>query len=575
MKNIVIFLYLLCFMTAGTSYAVETQVFSNSISVPIIDKDIVFARNNAFGTLKQDLIFQAIRELVDSSLLEEYQKTILRHKKFRPNDFINFVKVVKETAVDQTFSMGIEGEVNMELLTDFLRRINFIFKLDPVFDVTLVLDSRFPFSIDNLKKRLKLFRINIGAIHQLPSPLSPIPSGGLEQDTETLFTDEEIPVAAASVEKKAPELNTKALFDTYAENKVLYLVTTKTSVDDLTSLTGINVKILRKKDLQVINSIDHLFVAPITKDTTGEQIESQEEKFLKFFSLKSCKRGVYDAGLESTINLKVLGLNSPFLREGFEKNVLRRNRRIQRFSLLRLTPELTEYKLRSKNQAEELVQYFKQENPFFDITISSSGLTTIEAETHYKKREEISELIETEPSDAVLESIRNALWLEEDEELPEAFIPGYTEQEPNNNSRQFNLFKPEQLILSKISSRADEDIYMVEGPLEGLTGISIDWIRIGRTSLSPQLRLYDQDFKFLNNYLLLGRQNRLTFTYTFPENPPKKIYIRISDKVGFIQGETGGYKSFNYLLKYTLPISQSALRVQEDKFSDSGISSQQ
>ena len=551
MKNIVLFLYLLCFVLTGTLYAGQNQVFSNSITVPIVDKDIVFARNNAFGTLKQNLIFQAIRELIDESLLYEYQKTILRHKKFKPNDFINFVKVINEVADGQKFSMGIEGEVNMEALADFLRRINFVFKQDPALKITLVIDDKFPFSIDALKDRLKLFRIDIASVYkQVPVP-STIQKPEIS-DTQSLFSGDQVISPSTPSKKEKKGVNAEELFKSYPENNVLFLVQTELSSLDMTSLTGINVKILRKKDLQIINNIDHRFVVPMMEELPTEQISNLEEKFLKFFSLQSCKRDLYDAGLESTINLEVYGINDPFLRERFEQEILKKNRNIQRFNLLRLTPDLTEYTLLSKNRTEQLVNYFSLDNPSFDVVISGYGSTTIQAEVIYLKTEEISDLIEQQPSDQIIKEIRKTFKLEEEVELSEELIPGFTEKEPNNNSRQFNRFQIDQLVVSKISSRADEDIYMVEGPLDQSSEIAIDWIRIGRTSLSPQLRLYDQDFKFLNNYLLLGRQNRLRFTYTFRENPPTKIYIRISDKVGFIQGETGGYKSFNYLLKYNL-----------------------
>ncbi|MCP4754446.1 MAG: hypothetical protein GY866_26490, partial [Proteobacteria bacterium] len=80
--------------------------------------------------------------------------------------------------------------------------------------------------------------------------------------------------------------------------------------------------------------------------------------------------------------------------------------------------------------------------------------------------------------------------------------------------------------------------------------IHIDWIRVGRTTLNPQLRLYDENFDFINVFSLIGFQNKLSFSHTFHGDPPQKIYLRISDKIGFIPGETGGVKYFDYLIKY-------------------------
>lgn len=553
MKKIAVFLYLICLAMSGMLYASQSQVFTSNITVPVVDKDIVFARNNAFGTLKRNLILQAVRELVDSKLLEEYKNTLLRNKKFSPNTFINFVKVINEVADGQKFSMGIEGEIDMDGMTDFLRRLNFIFKQDPLFPVTVVVDRDFPFSVKLLKERLNLFRIKVAAVHKISpaEPESETVASDLN-DTESLFEKALDSAQTLKATHDKDVVNVEEMFSTYSQNAVLFLISTKLSTYDGASPIGVNIKILRKKDLQVINNIDHHFVAAITGDTTREQLAVMEEKFMKSISLQSCKRNMYDAGLESTINLEVYGINKPFLRDHFERDILKRNRNIQMFQLLRLTPELTEYKLRSKNQVKQLSRYFKRNHPFFSLKVTGDEGNTIQMEAVYTQSEEISNVKEWTPDDRILKEIRQALRIAEDVELPEEFIPDLTEQEPNNNSRQFNRLPSEQLVVSKVSSRADEDIYMVEGPFDQSNGIMIDWIRIGRTSLSPQLRLYDQDFKFLNNYLLLGRQKRLRFKYTFQDNPPTKIYIRISDKVGFIQGETGGYKSFNYLLKYKL-----------------------
>jgi len=38
--------------------------------------------------------------------------------------------------------------------------------------------------------------------------------------------------------------------------------------------------------------------------------------------------------------------------------------------------------------------------------------------------------------------------------------------------------------------------------------------------------------------------------FDFKGKTPQEVYIRITDQIGFIKGETGGYKSFFYLLKY-------------------------
>ena len=168
----------------------------------------------------------------------------------------------------------------------------------------------------------------------------------------------------------------------------------------------------------------------------------------------------------------------------------------------------------------------------------------------YTVEEEISELDGWEYQVDTLTRIRKTFEVPEEEEIGEAFIPKIVEKEPNNTSRVTNFLPSATRVLGNISSRADEDIFQLQLPEEDSSSIMIDWIRVGKTSLSPQLRLYDENFNFLGNYALSGKSKRLKFSYTLPSDAPKVIFIRISDAVGFIQGETGGYKSYQYMLRF-------------------------
>jgi len=195
------------------------------------------------------------------------------------------------------------------------------------------------------------------------------------------------------------------------------------------------------------------------------------------------------------------------------------------------------------------------------------------------------------------------------------YIPAFSEVEPNNSILQFNSIPASVYVLGEVSSRADEDIFELRGveindeqlekvlfsesvgtdntpsdprdksggsshngpfpgnnaaktrneaPAEELKPVAaplplnagkdatvyIDWIQFGKTSLAPQLKLYDENFNFINAFNLFQTQKRLRFHYTFP-NPPERIYLRISDRIGFIQGETGGFKRYRYLIRYS------------------------
>lgn len=100
--------------------------------------------------------------------------------------------------------------------------------------------------------------------------------------------------------------------------------------------------------------------------------------------------------------------------------------------------------------------------------------------------------------------------------------------------------------------------------------LTIEWIRIGKTTFSPQLRLYDADFNFINAFTLLGNQNRLEISHTFEKESPKSVYIRIMDRIGFIQGEIGGFKFYDYIVRYSWQVTPSDPKTNQDLISDLG-----
>jgi len=68
-----------------------------------------------------------------------------------------------------------------------------------------------------------------------------------------------------------------------------------------------------------------------------------------------------------------------------------------------------------------------------------------------------------------------------------------------------------------------------------------------------EIRIYDHELNYLTGYQLPRRHRYITFPYQFQEKTPQYLFIRVLDRVGFIQGEPGGYKSYQYYLRITVP----------------------
>ncbi len=550
----------------------DATTYRSKVTVPILENDIAFARSNAFQTLQKLLLTAAIQDLIGHPLFIESEKLLFRKNPIKPSDYLVSVKVLSELSTKEDFTMEMEGNIQTAGLIETLRRYDLVFKDDPWFPITILYESSLQIPFDDLETRLKLFHINISQKNAV----------NLSATTWQNRNDKEI---------------IKSLFKLFPKNRIIYLidtvpeeiVTEKTGSDGTDSneivsevtdsnetvsdetaseekpknIKAVRIQIFRKSDLAHIGSMTFNFSVPVEPDLINEKLESMKPRFLSLFSIQSLKHSLYDAGLESTLFLEVDGLIDPYTRSIFENRLLKPNRSIKNYSITKLSSNIVEYRIQSKSNLEKLETYFNEKNPYFYIITEISDFNVLKIETFYRFTQKITDLMPWKGDERVLTMIKEMLLPENQVEpgstsqsmIPDrepkvnpAFVPNLVEKEPNNDSRNTNSLPSSSLVLGNISSRADEDIFEIQRHLESSTLI-VDWIRLGKTALSPQLRLYDSNFNFLNNYNLIGSQDRLSFKFNFPEDPPQKLYIRISDKVGFIQGETGGFKSFHYLLK--------------------------
>ncbi len=232
---------------------------------------------------------------------------------------------------------------------------------------------------------------------------------------------------------------------------------------------------------------------------------------------------------------------------------------------------------------EELNGYFRKKNPYFYFITEKLDFNVLRVEAFYRLTETIAELDEWEPKQQITEMIQEVLNPEEfgtkdksksslfaENTLDEAYFPRLQEKEPNNNSKNLNGLPSSTLVIGYVSSRADEDLFQLKRNIDSST-LVVEWLRVGKTTLSPQLRLYDHSFNFINNYNLIGSQNKMKFEYTFKQGAPRKVYLRVTDKLGFIQGETGGFKSFYYLLRYEWKTGDRSERAEKQVYSVPGL----
>ena len=522
-RSILIMVLVIITLTPGIGLSQQQKNYDATITVKIKDRDTVFARNNAFQTLKRQILIDAIKDQIDIVLYEEHARKIFRSKNIKPGELVSAYQIMQEYTIGEKFTMKLQGTIRLDLLKEALRKLNLVLTDDPWYPITLITQQGIDIPIDKLQEKLDVLRIKITRQYQINAH-------------ETDDTD---------IEGKDYIEN---LFSLYPDNQILFLVTPEIEMET-GNVSGVSIKIYRKTDLHLINRFLVKFKSPATMIEFDKKFDANKNRFLSAFSIQSCKRFLYDVGLESFIDIEVSGLTSSHERFEFEKRVINQSQAIESFKLKSVSREYTEYELFSKYPLERLISYFDAFKNGFDLFVEKNEDNRLNIYAVYKFEREIVELDSWPFSNRRIENINKILNDSESGEIDENLIPEIEEKEPNNNSLKINFLPNETLLFGKISSRADEDIYRVEVTEENKSAIIIEWMIASKTSLSPQLKLYDSDFRFLNSYSMLGNQKKLKFSYTFQDKTPKKIYIRVSDSVGFIQGETGGYKSYDYLLK--------------------------
>jgi len=574
MKQTIIccFLFVFVILSFNSADCTGIKTYRSTITTPILENDTVFAKNSAFQTALSEILLLAIHGMIADEIFTEYKRQIQYKNSLRPRNYLVSVKVISELSIDHTFTIEVEGSIDTGSLETTLRKRNLILLNDPWYSLTLAIDDRLNIPTDKIEDRLAAFHLKID--QKLVLDLTP-----LKELTETRTKE-----------------TAKLIFEKYPKNKIAISIEGLEN-DDFDKINRIKIRILRRIGLEQINTFSLNTPFPFDPNSSDfdEILPSLLPKLLSSFTIRSLKRNTYNQGSENIFFLEVHGLYNPYIRSLFEIDVLKQNRSIQKFRVTRLSAYFVEYEITSNTSLNSLIANIKKKKPSFEFLVNEKGFNTLKIESIFKLSEQERDLLDWKYNENVIKRIREST-LEEKillgEDLDEVELdnnlPEFQENEPNNNSKTVNSLPEKSLVIGRISSRADEDIFVLEGkpeeiepaypvesPSETISAeseqnldktpaeeedeeketqtliLNIEWTKIGKSTLSPQLRLYDENFNFINVFPLIGSQKKLVVQFSFKDYKPPKLYVRLSDKIGFIQGETGGFKYFDYLLRYS------------------------
>ena len=115
------------------------------------------------------------------------------------------------------------------------------------------------------------------------------------------------------------------------------------------------------------------------------------------------------------------------------------------------------------------------------------------------------------------------------------------------NERGIFYLPIESSVYAELSNRGSSHWFFLDLPKEVKANWKISWNVLGSTKLQPEIFLLDSKRKRINQQLMM-KKKAITINYeNMPENG--KLFLRISDEIGYIKSSIGGYQSFRYVIR--------------------------
>lgn len=497
-------------LISSTVFASDSNMYQAEASVAVYDNDAVVARKKVFHLVQQRIVLQAVREMVEPEVFKLYEKQIKRNIEVKSNRFLLSVRVLLEKSDGVKFLLRLQGRVNKTKISDALTGLKIPKKSDPWRDVRIVFRNEPIFSHADWRRNLSLFHIKVLSF-------------SVDKRIDQVVWDQE------SIER---------VFADYQDTQVVYYIWIEAKDGEVGSLI---MDILSRGSDMVSGTIR----LPL-RQSDARLAKNERKRIFSLFNSSSLKLSAFNTSGTSLLTLRIDGISSPMYREGFEREYLLNNPAILNSRISVRSSDSVSYDLKLRGTQRAFLETVLREGGKNRVQLIEKDKNVVRLVYLENEVEEIKELLPWSPVPSVIRQI--------EERFPTnagkmKWLPKWQETESNNTIVSPNRMVNNQVTIGKISSRIDEDLYVVECQAKA-KGIKLEWMRIGKTELTPQLRLYDDQLNLLATYSMHGNQSSQIIDYTFiDEKIPPKMFIRISDKIGFVPSETGGFKSYNYLLK--------------------------
>ncbi|MBI3991713.1 MAG: hypothetical protein HY342_00455 [Candidatus Lambdaproteobacteria bacterium] len=512
---------------------------------PIYDDNLDVARARAVRAAQLDTIRGALAELVEREWLVLFDGEIRRTMLRDIDQYISAYRVRRlDTSLDRTrYFAEVAAQIDRPRLEQDLRELGLPLLGDPRQPMQVLYERGDPLLslsavrelvLGRLREQLLRLNFNVAGVTALRSDQAALFAGGAtDQARRATVLSEGEGVAGLFMEFAVPPQVTAGGEAPQAE---------------------FHARVYQSDNGALLGSFAHqsrraLDVAPggrfVVADLEGGLVVPLVNQ-LQPGALKPFSR---DASDPDSLALRVLGFASFQEQEEFEVAFFTRNSNFQDFALARLDERSVTYRGRIRGSRRILADRLRgmQVGPFrvrevywIDGVLELDIERTVEPARLELKPFPAEERLPLQRRviDAYLTTLNTA--------TPAAHALGdplFTEQEDNGWFDKANPLEFNASVYGFVDSRGDMDFYTGEFLEEGET-LEILLLRLDRTSLAPTVRIYDvqRQRKTTEHF-----GERAVIKYRLPKGETR-FFMEVGDRFGVIDGDSGGYLSYHYLL---------------------------
>ncbi|MCZ6842615.1 MAG: hypothetical protein O7G32_07275 [SAR324 cluster bacterium] len=514
-----------------------------SAETPIFEDNLDAAKSRAVRGAQQNAIEQMLEKLLAAEWRELFRAELRRSILARGEKFIGSYRVQRlEPSLDRTrYFATIYAHVNRSRLRRELRRLGLPVRGDRIKPVLVLYSPQDPLLsvavlrqevLSALRKRMALLNFSVQGIKAAPEPMIQIlenPYGEAAARGSWLRKQN---VAAGLYVSFDPYVEAAGEEETRAHARAtayLYQAGSGAELGAFSVKTQQPFKDFNAEDSSTREAVLERMVRPLVAQLQPGGI-----------------RAFGSAGGQALpLKIRVLGLASVSDEESFAREFFQPDTPFGNFFLSRMDRRTVTYRGRFTGDRRQLEvelpgrQYgeFHIRHVFwFDDVLEldvereeNPSYTEVRLFPGYLRPAPVAEIIDR--------------FLEDKPEL-ELQDPVYMEREDNGWLARANSLPFNTTVYGFIDSRGDADFYIGDELKEGEVLI-ISWYRMGRTNLSPAVRMYNGEGKPVRFY---HPKNWIRTKYRIPKGQ-HRLFIEVSDRFGEIKWDSGGYLNFHYLIQ--------------------------